>query len=121
MARHRDGRIDIGLRTGGLMLVGAAAGTALLLRVLTIAHAGRPGPLELLLAAILFLCGSVGAALLFTGAHIFDRIELASRWRSTQFFPVRRPVEPRRIAVEEMQESAELRRVYAAEPSTAPG
>jgi len=48
--------------------------------------------LQAVLAAIAFLCGSFGAALLWLGRHIFDRIEVSDQWRRRRLTP---PVERR--------------------------
>lgn len=77
------GWIDLGLRAAGAALASIAAGAASLLRSLTLAHPGRPALAEFAAAAILFLCGSIGAALIFTGARLLDRVEVAGRWRRT--------------------------------------
>jgi len=106
MTRYGRAQIDIGLRAGGLALLCGAGGMARLLHALALAHPNRPGLVELVAAAVLFLCASVGSALLFTGAGIFDRIKIASRWRSAPQFPVHRPVEPERIATEQVRELA---------------
>jgi hypothetical protein len=48
-------------------------------------RAGTPpaalGALDYLLALVAFACGSVGCAMLFVGAHLFDQVEVSARWR----------------------------------------
>src|SRR4051812_17202403 len=107
MARYGRAQIDIGLRAAGLALVCGAGGIARVLHALALAHPNQPGVGELVMAAVLFLCASIGCALLFTGSGIFDRIKIASRWRRTPQFPVHRAVEPEWIAAEEVREMAE--------------
>jgi hypothetical protein len=81
--RHREKRIDIGLRLGGAMLGGASS---LALRKLASLHLSGPHPDPsigaLLLAVAAFLCASLGSILLTQGRHIFDPIELGERWRT---------------------------------------
>lgn len=40
-----------------------------------------PGPVAYGLAALGFLCGSIGTFLVALGRHIFDKIEVSERWR----------------------------------------
>lgn len=83
MASREGGGRDIGLRSLGCALIGCAWVAAHLLRRMALAHpTGRIGAIALLLSAALFLCASIGAALVGTGARIFDPIDVASRWRS---------------------------------------
>ena len=69
------------LRIGGavLLLLAYACGRAL--RAHAIAGGAEDDALAYLLALLTFLCATSGAALLFVGRHLFDRIEIAERWR----------------------------------------
>ncbi|MDF0486671.1 hypothetical protein PX554_00895 [Sphingomonas sp. H39-1-10] len=42
---------------------------------------------RLALAAIGFLCGSLGSALLWLGDHVFDRVAVSDRWRRQRSTP----------------------------------
>ena len=72
---------DLGLRGLGLLSLGVSA---LLIRSLVhlqgqVPHT-PPGPLSFLFAALGFLCGSAGGALLTLGHHLFDEVEVSQRW-----------------------------------------
>lgn len=77
---------DIALRGGGSLLI---------LVAIFAAH-GLPGPAAVVvegaaplsayrLALLAFLCASGGAALLFWGAHLFDRVAPSPRWKQYRF------------------------------------
>lgn len=76
-------RTDIGLRLGGAGLLGLAW---LAFRELAGLHLSAihsdPGVGPLALAAVGFLCASLGAVLIVQGRHIFDRVEVSRRWRT---------------------------------------
>lgn len=76
------GRVDAALRLGGLCLVGSAAyAICLLLDLVPQGHPRSATSWELILAALGFLGGSIGSALVILGAHINDHIEVSARWR----------------------------------------
>lgn len=80
---HRSGSADIGLRAIGLLLCVVA--------YLAISHliAIRPpspeqavGAESFILVAIGFLSASAGSAMTCLGNHLFDQVEISSRWGS---------------------------------------
>ena len=88
IAWHRSGTTDIGLRTIGILLCVVA--------YLAISHliALRPPPPEqatgaesFVLAAVGFLCASVGSAVTCLGNHLFDQVEISARWRTASVIP----------------------------------
>lgn len=73
---------DLSLRGLGLLSLGVSV---LLIRSLVHYLQGQvphtpPGPLSFLFAALGFLCGSAGGALLTLGHHLFDEVEVSQRW-----------------------------------------
>ncbi|AHE52867.1 hypothetical protein [Sphingomonas sanxanigenens] len=82
MANWRARRdVDLALRLAGLLLGGLAFHlSALLARHLHGHPAGCAGARDLLIATILFLSGSVGAALFFVGRHLLDEVRVSQRW-----------------------------------------
>ena len=79
---HERPLAGLGLRAGGMVLLalGAASGGRPPHR------AGGVPPRDattstILLAALLFLCGSAGCALLFVGPGLWERVEVSERWR----------------------------------------
>jgi len=80
VAWHRSWTADIGLRLLGLFSCGIAYVALSRLFAMRI-PAGLPDILALTLAAIGFLSASGGAALTLFGHHLFDQIEVSSRWR----------------------------------------
>ena len=75
-------RGDSLLRVGGLLLLAVsflAIGT--LLRLHAGAEGFYPGLVSAALAAIGFLGGSCGSALVALGHHLWDEVEIAERWR----------------------------------------
>ena len=77
MTWHRTIKADVTLRAGGALLL-CLAGLAA--RHLFGAGARVAAPLDYGLAAIGFAAASIGSALLWTGRHLFDQIELSPRW-----------------------------------------
>lgn len=80
--RHRNARGDLAIRITGLL----AVGVCLLALFLLARHlAGRPigqeNGWDLTLAALGFVTGSLGSVGVAYGDHLFDRIEVAPRWR----------------------------------------
>lgn len=82
MANWRGRRdVDLALRLAGLLLGGLAFHLAALLARHMHGHsAAAVGTLDLLLAALLFLSGSIGAALFFVGRHLLDEVRVSQRW-----------------------------------------
>lgn len=82
--RGRTG-LDVLLRAGGIVLILIAAAAAWALDGIA---GGQPRAsitvLDDLLAALAFVGASIGGALLFAGARLFDQVEVGERW-------VRRP------------------------------
>lgn len=79
MERWRTRRADRWLRLTGLVLL-AVAGAAL--RWLYLLHV-RPqsaGLLAYALGALAYVGASCGAALVILGRHLFDEMEVSSRW-----------------------------------------
>ena len=72
------------LRLGGVALLALAYAAAHGLRARAIAGPIMGDPLGWLLAAVSFLLGSIGAASLAMGRHLFDRIEVSRRWSRCQ-------------------------------------
>ena len=73
------GRIgtDIGLRSAGLAMWCLAA---LVGHILFGAGAHAATLVDYPLAAVGFLAASIGSALVWQGRHLFDQIDLSSRW-----------------------------------------
>jgi hypothetical protein len=73
------------LRLGGLALLGISAASVLTLYRMV--HAGamhQATPIELLLALVGFLAASGGSMATVLGRHLFDLVQVSSRWsRST--------------------------------------
>lgn len=90
MANWRARRdVDLALRLAGLLLGGLAFHlSALLARHLHGHAAAGIAARDLLLAMLLFLSGSIGAALFFVGRHLLDEVRVSRRWASRP--PVRR-------------------------------
>ena len=76
---HRSWKADLGIRAAGLL--SSALAQAAIARLMTAHLHGAAGPRACCLAAIGFLCASAGAAMVLLGRHLFDRIEVSSRWR----------------------------------------
>lgn len=74
---------DLGLRVTGLGSLSIARLSWHALRGLAGAGGFHHAPplAAFALALLVFLASSVGAALLALGHHLFDRVEVASRWR----------------------------------------
>ena len=81
MPRYERKPIGLFLRLGGLALLVLAFLAARMLRTRATAGAIDYDATAWLLAAITFLCGSTGAAFLFTGPHLFAPVRIAKRWR----------------------------------------
>ena len=77
---HRSRGADIGLRASGLILCGIAYAAIVHLAAMHIASQSGD-PIAIGLAAIGFLAASSGSAAIILGRHLFDEIEVSSRWR----------------------------------------
>lgn len=79
---HRSGWGDAGLRLAGAVLCALSCTAFDRLIALTHAAAGGAGTVTTLgLGTIGFLSASAGAAMLLLGRHLFDEVEVSSRWR----------------------------------------
>lgn len=83
MKKWHDGlAANIGLRAGGIALLGLGGATAVRLHHIALnVPAREPTSFMMLLAAIVFLCGSAGSALLFVGPGLWETVEVSERWR----------------------------------------
>ncbi len=73
---------NVGLRAGGLALLAASWSVAIRLHQLALATSARDATsFMMLLAAIVFICGSAGSALLFVGPGLWETVEVSERWR----------------------------------------
>ena len=70
-----------GLRPLGVLLLLGAYSAGHHVLALTAGHVGSPPALAYLLGMIAFLCFSAGCPLLIHGHHLFDRVEIADRWK----------------------------------------
>jgi len=85
------------LRLSGLGLLGLAVAGGWELHLRAMAASVRGDALAYLLALLTFICASAGAGLAVMGAHIFDQVEVAARWRRPDFVdpnPATGPEEP---------------------------
>src|SRR5579872_6676532 len=73
------------LRLAGLGLLGLAVAGGWGLHIRALAGAVRGDALAYLLALLTFVCASAGAGLAVMGAHIFDQVDVAARWRRPDF------------------------------------
>ena len=79
---HETRAANLGLRTGGLALLLLGSWVAVRLHHLALTTSARDATsFTMLLAAIAFLCGSAGSALLFVGPGLWDSVEVSERWR----------------------------------------
>lgn len=72
---------NLGLRLAGLALLAVGWGVAARLHPMVVGAAARDTSLSMLLAAIVFLCGSAGSALLFVGPGLWEEVPVSERWR----------------------------------------
>jgi hypothetical protein len=79
------------LRLGGLGLLGLAWAVAHILRQRAMAGPLTGQPIAYLLAMLMFVFASAGAALAFVGSHLFDKIDVAARWSRLDVSPVELP------------------------------
>lgn len=80
---HESPAANIGLRTSGIALIAVGWSVAVRLHHIALATPARDhhSSLMLLLAAVVFLCGSAGSALLFAGPGLWESVEVSERWR----------------------------------------
>ncbi|NLS27109.1 hypothetical protein S2M10_21020 [Sphingomonas sp. S2M10] len=79
-AWHRSRRADLGLRALGLGL--CAVAYFAVARLAALAQPLQAGSMMgLVLAAIGFVCGSIGSAMTMLGRHLFDEVQLSTRWQ----------------------------------------
>lgn len=79
---HEAPVANFGLRTGGLALLALGGSLAVRLHHFAVATPVRDATsFMMLLAALVFICGSAGSALLFVGAGLFETVEVSERWR----------------------------------------
>lgn len=84
--RHDGLRADVAVRVAGALSCVVAY-----VAIKALGHFDADA-IQAVLAAIAFLCGSFGAALMWLGHHIFDRVEVSDQWRRRRPTP---PVERR--------------------------
>lgn len=78
---RRSRACDVAPRMGGLgLLPVGAVSSNLLYHLANAAPAHGATAFEFGLAAMGFLCLSIGLALLALGSHIFDEVEISARW-----------------------------------------
>lgn len=79
---HENPAANVGLRIAGLALLGIAWSLAVRLHHMGAGVSARDtSALMLLFAAMVFLCGSAGSALMFVGPGLWDEVEVSERWR----------------------------------------
>lgn len=86
---HRRPSANLALRAFGLLLLFTAwlAGTALVMH----GHAARAEAADYALALVAFVGASAGAASTLLGAHLFDRVPIASRWGQAPTLAIANP------------------------------
>lgn len=79
---HETRAANLGLRIGGVVLFVIGWSAAVRLHGLMLATTARDATsFMMLLAAIIFICGSAGGALLFIGPGLWETVEVSDRWR----------------------------------------
>ncbi len=79
---HETFAANLGLRGGGLALLAVGWSVAVRLHQMALTTSPRDATsFMMLLAAIVFLCGSAGSALLFVGPGLWETVEVSERWR----------------------------------------
>jgi len=81
--QHRSANlsINIGLRAGGVAVLAVGWWVAVRLHQIALAAPRDHASAGMLLAAIVFLCGSAGSTLLFVGPGLWEPVEVSERWR----------------------------------------
>jgi hypothetical protein len=79
---HESLAANLGLRAGGMALLGGGWSAAIRLHHIALITPVRDMTgFAMLLAAIVFVCGSAGSALLVVGPGLWERGEVSERWR----------------------------------------
>ncbi|WP_156416979.1 hypothetical protein [Sphingopyxis sp. H050] len=79
---HQTLAANVGLRAGGMLLLGFGWAVAMRLHHMALgAPVREAAPLTLALSAATFLCGSAGSALLLIGPGLWETVEVSERWR----------------------------------------
>lgn len=79
-AWHRSRRADLGLRALGLGF--CAVAYVAIARLMALAQPLQAGSaMGFALAAIGFVGGSIGSALTMLGNHLFDEVQVSTRWQ----------------------------------------
>lgn len=79
---HESLAANLGLRAAGIGLLVTGWSIGVRLHQIALGVSARdPSSLMMLLAAIVFICGSAGSALLFVGPGLWETIEVSGRWR----------------------------------------
>ena len=87
-AWRRSRRADIGLRAIGVLLCIIAYQAILrLIAIQPLPPEQAHGAEAFFLAAVGFLSASAGSAMTCLGDHLFDRIEISTRWGSGRVIP----------------------------------
>lgn len=78
---HERRSADLILRLGGVILLGCAWLLGMWMASLVRSHAPHDAtPLEMLIGMLMFAAGSLGAATLALGKHVFDKVQVSERW-----------------------------------------
>jgi len=78
---HERRGADLILRLGGMLLLGFAWLLGIWMASLVESHAPHDAtPLEMIIGMAMFAAGSLGAAALILGKHIFDKVQVSERW-----------------------------------------
>ncbi|MBL0914937.1 MAG: hypothetical protein IBJ13_05315 [Sphingopyxis sp.] len=79
---HQTLTANVGLRAGGVLLLGIGWAVAVRLHHMALGQPVRDtASIMLLLAAVAFLCSSAGSALLLVGPGLWETVEVSERWR----------------------------------------
>ncbi len=82
MKWHENLVASLGLRAGGMALLGSGWSAAVRLHHIALVTPVRDmTSVMMLLAAIVFICGSAGSALLVVGPGLWETTEVSERWR----------------------------------------
>ena len=80
MKWHDRWTVRLSLRLGGALLLYIAYATGVQLIALGHGRSGDEPAIAYLLAVIAFCSFSIGAALLFEGHHLFDKVPVSKHW-----------------------------------------
>jgi uncharacterized protein (DUF1684 family) len=82
---HERRGADLILRLGGMLLLGCAWLLGMWMTSLVRSHAPPDATLpEMLIGMLMFAAGSLGAATLALGKHIFDKVQVSERWATRE-------------------------------------